>query len=65
MGDISDKANKFLDSSFQQHVYFLILHRASIPPKGIVKNSYCTCITLEYCSPVFHHAIIQISQAGH
>lgn len=41
---------------FNKHVYFLILHRASIPPKGIV-NSYCTCIILEYCSPVFHHAI--------
>ena len=78
MGDIGDKANNFLEKQpklihfffqiltllFNKHVYFLILHRASIPPKGIV-NSYCTCIILEYCSPVFHHAIIQISQPGH
>ena len=69
MGDIGDKANKFLEKQpkkstffqiltllFNKHMYFLILHRASIPPKGIV-NSYCTCIILEYCSPVFHHAI--------
>ena len=45
------KANKRL-------YFLLLLRRAGVPPSDIV-NFYCTCIrpVLEYCSPVFHHAL--------
>ena len=51
VSDIIRKANK--------RMYFLILlRRAGIPSSDII-CFYCTCIRplLEYCAPVFHHAI--------
>ena len=41
-------------------MYFLILlKRARVPVNDIVSFLYSTCIrpVLEYCAPVFHHAL--------
>ncbi|XP_015754504.1 PREDICTED: uncharacterized protein LOC107334115 [Acropora digitifera] len=51
IGEIITKGNK--------RMYFLVLlHKAGVPSSDIV-NFYCTCVRplLEYCAPVFHHAI--------
>ena len=50
--EVIKKANK--------KVFFclILLRRADIPPKDIV-TFHCTCVRsiLEYCLPVFHHAL--------
>ena len=56
-----------MDNSVKQHkkankrLYFIVLlKRANVPLSDIV-NFYCTVIrpVLEYCAPVFHHALPQ------
>ena len=51
IGEILTKANK--------RMYFLVLLRKTGVPSSDIVNFYCTCVRplLEYCAPVFHHAI--------
>ena len=51
IGEIITKANK--------RMYFLVLLRNAGVPSSDIVNFYCTCVRplLEYCAPVFHHAI--------
>ena len=51
IGEIITKANK--------RMYFLVLLRKAGVPSSDIVNFYCTCVRplLEYCAPVFHHAI--------
>ena len=51
VGEIITKANK--------RMYFLVLLRKAGVPLSDIVNFYCTCIRplLEYCAPVFHHAL--------
>ena len=51
IGEIITKANKSM--------YFLVLLRNAGVPSSDIVNFYCTCVRplLEYCAPVFHHAI--------
>ena len=51
IGEIIKKANK--------RMYFLVLLRKAGVPLLDIVNFYCTCVRplLEYCAPVFHHAL--------
>ena len=51
IGEIITKANK--------RMYFLVLLRKAGVPSSDIVNFYCTCVRplLEYCAPMFHHAI--------
>ena len=51
IGEIITKENK--------PMYFLVLLRKAGVPLSDIVNFYCTCVRplLEYCAPVFHHAV--------
>ena len=52
-------------SSANKRLYFIVLLKRANVPLSDILNFYCTVIrpVLEYCAPVFHHALPQYLEA--
>jgi hypothetical protein len=53
-----DHVNEVIKKANKRLYFLILLKRANVPACDIV-NFYCTVIrpVLEYCAPVFHHAL--------
>ena len=54
----SDHVNEAIRKANKRLYFLVLLKRAGVNPRDII-NFYCTVVrpVLEYCSPIFHHAL--------